>query len=272
MPIPLIERPESFVARRIRRKVRSLDGVADCAGVIMGFTRKKPSIHLRVSLRGSPGFEETHSICSTIEGAVRHIVPNSHVDIYSQSGGVEDAEAVWKAVKAIADGEPGSRGAQSIHLNRTDGRMGVDFLIIESARATDALAGHIETLVEKRFKTADPNVSEVVVHSETVSELVSSELSRCGTETRWLIEHVAGRFPELKLSGPPALQMFGDLMRVGIQVEFRGSGGTERAMKSVSDLENAIRSACPMITKVDIITGPEGRLDQNPDASPPWSG
>lgn len=253
MPIPLVERSESYIAHRIRRKIRSIDDVADCAEVSIGYTRKKPSIRLEVKLRENPTYEGTHRICSTIEGEVRHIVPNSHVDINSQSSGIDGAESVWKVVKVIGEMEPGSRGAQSIHLNEIGGGLGVDFLLVTNARVTGRHLGHTKEHLEKKIKEAEARVQEVVLHCEDLRELVMDEMSGSGTEARWLVEHVVGRFPELKLLGLPAVQKLGDQTSVRVKVAFTGGGGEEKALESISNLEGAIKTAYPAITKIDVI-------------------
>jgi hypothetical protein len=259
MPIPLVERSESYVARRIRRRVRSLDDVADCAEVSIGYTRKKPSIHLEVILEGNPTYEKTHGICSTIEGVVRHVVPNSHVEINSQSSGIDDAGSIWKVAKEIAETEPGSRGAQSIHLNKVDGGLGVDFLLVANARATGRHLGRTKVDVEKKLKGAEARVQEVVIHSEALPELILSERSGSGTELRWLVEHIVGRFPELKLLRPPAVQRLGDQASVSVRVAFTGSDAEEKAEESIANLEGAIKSAYPAITNIDIVESGAGR-------------
>src|ERR1700758_383825 len=103
MPIPVVERSEREVANKIRRKVRSLAGVAECREVTMGFTRKKPNIHSHVLLRGNPSFEQTHPICSMIDREVRILVPNARVVIHSEPDAAGDTSDIWKIVKRIAD-------------------------------------------------------------------------------------------------------------------------------------------------------------------------
>jgi hypothetical protein len=270
MPIPLVERSESYVSHRVKRRVRSLDEVADCTDISIGYTRKKPSIHLEVTLEGNPSYEKTHGICSTIEEAVRHVVPNSHIDIYSQSSEIDDAGSTWKVAKEIAEGEPGSRGAQSIHLSKIDGGLGIDFLLVENARATGRHLGRTRADVEKKLKDAEARVQEVVMHSETLPELISSERSGFGTELRWMVEHVVGRFPELKLVRPPTVRKFGDQAGVTIRVAFAGSGGEEKAEESISNLEGAIRGVYPAITEIDIIeSGAHRRFNVGSEASNP---
>ena len=252
MPIPLVERSESYIAHRIRRRIRSLGEVADCAEVLIGYTRKKPSIRLEVKLKGNPAFEGTHRICSTIEDEVRRLVSNSHIDISSQSSGVSGAESVWKAVRDIGEIEPGSRGTQNIHLNENDAGLGVDFLFVRSAR-TSGRHGGTEAQVEQKIRAAVPRVREVAIHFETLPELISSEMSGSGTEARFLVEHVVKQFPELKLLRPPAIQKLGAQTSVDVRVAFTGRGRTESAVESISNLESAIKKAYPAITKVDVI-------------------
>jgi len=253
MPIPLVERSESYIAHRVRRRVKSFKEVADCAEVSIGYTRKKPSIHLDVTLKRNPTYEETHRVCSTIEDEVRHIVPNSHVDINSQPSGMDGARSVWKIVKELTETESGSRGTQNIHLSEVGEGLGVDFLFVTSARATGRHVGRIEAQLEEKLKTVEPRVKEVVVHCEMLPELVSNERSGSGTEARWLVEHVARRFPELKLLRPPAIQKLGDQTSVGVRVAFIGSGKAKSAMDSISNLEGAIRAAYPAITRIDVL-------------------
>ena len=144
MPIPLVERSESYIANRIRIRVGSLSDVAACAEVSIGYTRKKPSIHLEVKLRGNPTSEETHRVCSMIEDRVRYLVPNSHVDINSQSVGIDDLGLVWSVVRELAEEEPGSRGAQNIHLSGVGGGLGVDCLLVASTRVAGRHLGPAE--------------------------------------------------------------------------------------------------------------------------------
>jgi divalent metal cation (Fe/Co/Zn/Cd) transporter len=222
----------------------------------MGFTRKKPNIRLEVRLKGNPTHEETHRICSRIEGEVRHVVPNSRVDVNSASVELEDEEGLWSTVKAIAEKEPGSRGAQNIHLHEIDGKLGVDFLLPVSARMTGARARPAEAEVEKKLRAADSRIIDVVIHNESVSELVMSELSGQGTETRCLIEHVVQRFPNLNPLQPPSIRKLGDEVQVGLRVASPGVAGKESTGKSVSDLRDAIKKAYPAVTVVEILEEP----------------
>jgi hypothetical protein len=258
MPIPLYERSERENARRIRRKVKALRGVVDCNEISMSFTREKPRIQLHVTLKEHSGYEETHAICSAIDRQVRHMAPGAHVTIRSETSGLKDnGEAVLKIVKGILEGQPGSRGAQNIHLIALDGKIGVDLILLWTyTRAAPSRSCAAEMEVTKKLKAADPRISEVVIHKESLSELVLAERSGHGTEARCYIEHVANRFPDLRLLGPPVIRIIGDQLHVRIRVVPSASIGQERRNEISSKLSAAIKNGYHAITKVVIIGGP----------------
>jgi hypothetical protein len=68
---------------------------------------------------------------------------------------------------------------------------------------------------------------------------------------------VAGRFPDLRLLGPPAVRRLGDQIRVGVRVASAEKSGTEGALRAVSDLKGAIKNAYPEITRISIVEEPE---------------
>lgn len=223
----------------------------------MGFTRKKLRIQLHVTLEGNPSYEETHVICSTIDRQVRRTVPNADVAIDSETSALkQNVEALWKIVKRIAEGEPGSRGAQNIHVNEVNGKVGVDFLLLESDKQTARkLLSRSETEVGKKLKAADSHISEVVIHRESISELVLSETSAHGTEARCYIEHVAKHFPSLGLLAPPVIRAIGDQLHVRIRVVPAATIGPGGANEVASKFRAAIKNGYHAITKVDIIEG-----------------
>lgn len=244
------------MAHRIRRKVEALRGVEECHDVSMSFTRKKPRIQLHVTLEGNPSYEETHVICSTIDRQVRRTVPNARVAIGSETSALKtNDEALWKIVKQIAEGEPGSRGAQNIHLNGVNGKVGVDFLLLEADTQTARkLLSPNETEVGQKLKAADSRISEVVIHRESISNLVLDEKSGHGTEARCYIEHVAKHFPSLRLLDPPVIRAIGDQLHVRIRVAHATMIGPEGA-DEVAKFGTAVKNGYHAITKVDIIEG-----------------
>jgi len=255
MPIPLFERSGREVADRIRRSVKALSGVVDCNQVSMGFIREKPPIQLHVTLRENLGYEETHVTCSMIDRRIRHMVPDSRVTIRSETIGLNDnGDAILKIVKGIVEGEPGSRGAQNIHLIGLNGKIGVDLVLLEAGtRATPSHPSRAEIEVGKKLKAADSRISEVVIHRVSPHELVVDERSGHGTEARSYIEHVVNRFPTLRLLSPPVIRRVGNQLHVRIRVVPSASIGQEGRNEIGSKLMAAIKKGYQAITKVEMI-------------------
>ena len=253
MPLPLVEPSEREAIRVIKRRIQGLPEVADCKEVTMGFTRKKPNIHMHAMLKGNPTYQETHRTCSRIESEVRRLVPNARVVIHSEPWGVEEGERVWKIVKKVAEAEPGSRGVQNIHLKRLEGKLGVDFHLQIGSLLSGQEAADLETRLEKKLKEADPRISEVVIHHTTLSQLVSNEQTGEGTEVRWYVEHVAKSFPEVKQVRPPMIRKFGDQLEVALRVTLIPSTGTEKATEIASRLGTAIKKGYPAIARAEVV-------------------
>lgn len=253
MPIPIVERSEREMAQKIRRRIKSLDMVADCKEVTLGFTRKKPNIHSHVLLRGGPSFEETHTICYGIDREVRGLVPNARVVIHSTQGMADDGRDIWKIVKRTAEEEPGSRGVQNIHLKKTDGNLGVDFHLQVSTLVTGNEANQLEARTTQNLKAADPRISEVVLHRNTVSDLVSGERWGHGTELRSYLEHVSKRFPDIMWLGPPTIWPMSDGLHLAARVAFKPGFGDAKTTQIRSEFAAAIRRGYPVIALADII-------------------
>jgi len=253
MPIPLVERSDRELARKVRRTVQSLREVATCKEVTVGFTRKKPSIHFHVLLQGNPSFEDAHKICSRIDREVRYLVPNARVTIHSESSGTDKTKDVWKIVKRVGDAEPGSRGVQNIHLRKIDGTLGVDFSLQVSTLLTGKKAYEFESRISQKLRAADPRISEVVVHQESVPYLVFSEQWGHGTEMRAYVEHVSKRFPEIVWLGPPVIRRMTDGLYLADRVAFTPGTSADRVSQIRSELGAAIKNGYPGIAKTEII-------------------
>lgn len=228
----------------------------------MTFPRKKPHVHVHVSLKGHPDFEGIHRVSATIDHQVRQVVPYARVSIRSDPAeGGEEAGRIWQLVKKIAEDEPGSRGAHNIHVQNFGGKLGVDFHLEVAAGMSVRQAHEVATRIEKKLKAANPKLSEVVVHQETVSDLTSNERSGHGAELRWYIEHVAKQFPDLKLAGPPTIRELGNhQLHVIIRGAFNPDLSLEKASQAASKLDATIRQGFPTIARVDITKEPaEGR-------------
>ena len=253
MPIPLVERSERETARTIKRRIASLDEVAECEEVTMGFTRKKPNIHFHVVLRGNPNFEDTHIICSKIDREVRKLVANARVVIHSEPAGTKDTTEVWKLVKKIADSEPGSRGVQNIHLKKAGGNLGVDIKLQVGERVAKDQADEIERRVVQKLRSADPRILEVVIHRDSVAHLVFSEQWGHGTELASYVEHLAKRFPELAWVGPLTSKRMTDGLHLVDRVAFRPGTTSETIARISSELGTALKNAYPEIVRAEIV-------------------
>lgn len=256
MPIPLLERSDKEMARKIRRKIESIEEVAECKEVTTGFTRKKPSIHFHVVLRGNPTFEETHRICAQVDREVRSLVPNARVIIHSESQNAGQTTELWKLVKRTADAMPGSRGVQNIHIGKNDGSMRVDFNLQVSKPLPGKKSDDLDSEVTLKLKTEDPRITEVVIHKESVSNVVLAEQLGHGTELRSFIEHVAKRYPELVWLSPPMVRKMNDGLYLVDRVAFAQGTTKERASQIATELGDAIRGGIPSITRADIIQEP----------------
>ncbi len=244
--------------RLIRRRIRGLDDVKDCVDINLTHTRKKPHIFVHVLLNDNPAYDQIHRIASVIESEVRSVVVNSRVVVRSEPDDFDGHKDIWSLVRKVADQEPGSRGAHNIHVQKLKGkRIGVDFHLEVSAGMTTKEARQLSLRIENKIKAADANISEVVIHEESVSELISSERSRHGTEIRWYLEHVAKNFPELTIVQAPAIRhMESGSLHVTIKVAFDPGISQEAVNKITSSFEAAIKSGYPAIERVDIVQEP----------------
>lgn len=253
MPIPLLERSDRELAHRIQRRVRTHPDVIDCRDVKIGFTRKKPNIHFHVLFKQNHTFEETHSICAGIEMDVRRLVPNARLVIHSKPNGTDEALEVWKLVKSIAEGEPGSRGVHNIHLRDLDGKLGVDLRFQLSSLLTGKPAQDLEAHLGTKLKGADARISEATVHQESVSNLVLNEQTGQGAELTSYIEHVAKHFPEVIWLSPPTIRKMSDGLHVVDRVALMPGISGAKITEVTSKFGEAIKSGYPAIAKTDII-------------------
>jgi hypothetical protein len=262
MPIPLLERSDKEMASKIKRKVESLEEVAHCNEVIVGFTRKKPNIHFHVILRGNPNFEETHKICYGIDKTVRSLVPNSRVVIHSESSETKTGKDVWKIVKKIGEAQPGSRGVQNIHLRNVEGNLGVDFNLQVIPAAKGKPAEELRTRIVQELKAAEPRIADVVIHLRSVSYIIFSEQWGHGNELGFYVEHVAKRFPDIVWLGPPIIRRIGDELHLVDRVGFSPGIPDQKVNQITSEFGNAIRNGYPAIARAEIIhqPGPIGEM------------
>jgi divalent metal cation (Fe/Co/Zn/Cd) transporter len=215
----------------------------------MSSTRKKPRIFLHVQLKGNPEYEAIHRICSTIEILVRSIVPNARIAIRSETAarGLDD---IWSTVKKIAEEESQSRGAHNIHVKTEGEKLGVDFVLQVSAGLNAKQAHEVSSRVERRVMESHLKIGRVIIHEESVSELVSSELSGHGTEIKLYVEHVVARFPELQLIQKPVIRWVGESFYVSLAATSKPEISMQRINEVASQLESALKQGYASIQRV----------------------
>lgn len=251
MPIPIVERSEHELARIITRRVRDAQGVQSCRWVRVDMTGKKPIVTVLVWLAPQTGSEGSHKVSLEIERQVKDVIPNSRVLIRTEPMG-EDRDVIWKLVKDTADSVPGSRGAHNIHIFKSNGSLGVDFHLEVSANMTVKQAAKVGEQIEKKLKAANPTITSVMIHQESVSDLVSSEMSGAGTEIRWYIEHVGKRYPEIRSIEKPIVRLAGDKLYVVVKCKFDPNISMQKVDEICSSFETAVKVGVPEILHIDI--------------------
>lgn len=240
----------------IRKKVNDIKGVKACVQIQVGPLRKKPHVHLHVWVDKNLSYEELHNVASHIEREVRNVVPDARVAIRTEPRGT-DYYDLWKMVKDIASREPGSRGAHNIHVRELNGTIGLDFHLEVSAGITVKKAHEIALQIEKKLKSANPKISEVIIHEESISDLVFSEKTATGTHIRSYIEHMIKQFPEITIIHKPRiLKIKEDKLHIVIRCTFDPSLSIERAAELTSKLEKRIRAGDTRIDRIDITEEP----------------
>jgi divalent metal cation (Fe/Co/Zn/Cd) transporter len=255
LPIPLVERSEKEIARAIKKRVETLTDVKDCHHVTVRVTGKRCDVDLHVSVDINLKFEDVHRIASKVEREVRHILPKSRVTVQTDPQG-HHRDDIRTLVKEIADGVPGSRGVHNVHLQRIDEKVCLDFHLEVSANMTVKHADEISKEIEKRLKAANPQISEITIHMESASDLISRELRGGGTEFKWFIEHAAKRFPEIKKVRGIRARRIGDRLHLALHCYFGPNLTMKQAHDASTKLENAIKAAYPMIDRIDIHEDP----------------
>ncbi|MCX6821154.1 MAG: hypothetical protein NTW30_00075 [Candidatus Aenigmarchaeota archaeon] len=251
MPFPLIERSEKEMADIIKKRVEAIKDVRDCHEVGVHITGKRFYVEMHVLLDSNLRLEDAHKITLDIEREIDSILPNARVTVHTepfQSG----RKSIWKVIKEIAEGVPGSRGVHNIHIQKIDGKLYVDLHLEVSANMTVKQAHDISHQIEKKIKAAKLNISEVTVHVESALEEISRELSGVETEIEPYIEDVAKRFPEIKCVHGIRIRKIGDNLHVVFRCHFDSNINMKKVHEISSKLESTIKSAYPNITRIDI--------------------
>jgi divalent metal cation (Fe/Co/Zn/Cd) transporter len=251
MPIPFFERSQSELSRMIERKVRLIRNVQSVRRVRVDMTGKKPVVVVVVWIDSKSSYEDTHKVALKIENEVKDILPNSRVLIRTEPAG-SDRDHIWKLIKETAETVPGSRGAHNVHIRKVNGKLGVDFHLEVSANLTIKQASRISEQIERKLKETDPNIAEVLIHEESVEDLVDSERSGAGTEIRWYIEHVKKRFPEIKEMGKPEIRRAGEKLYVVMKCRFNPDISLKEADEIIGRFEASVKAAVPEVAMIQV--------------------
>ncbi len=98
-------------------------------------TGKRIYVEVHVLLDNNLTFEEAHRIASKVESEVHSAIPSARTTVHTEPVG-DSQENVWTLVKEVAEGAPGSRGVHDIHIQKLDGKLGVDLHLEVSANIT----------------------------------------------------------------------------------------------------------------------------------------
>jgi divalent metal cation (Fe/Co/Zn/Cd) transporter len=251
MPLPLIERSAKQIEEKIRRRIKAIKDVKGIRHVTVRLSAKRLDVDIHVFLDNALKSEDMHNVALRIETLVRGDYPNARVSIDTEPVGAGQ-DGVWKAVKDAAEEAAGSRGSHSIHIQRIDGRLYVDFHLEVSANMTVKQAHDVAEQVEGKIRAVKPEISEITVHIESASGRISRELTGGETELESYIEHVAKHFPEIKSVSGISVRKAGNGIHVALRCRFEPELGIKKAHEISSKFEKALRTSYPKITRIDV--------------------
>jgi len=256
LPLPLVERSEKEIADTISKKVKAMKDVKSCDHLSVRMTGKRLYVEMNVSLDRSLSFVDAHKIALNIEREVKTAAPNARVVIRTEPYQGK-AENIWELVKTTAESVPGSRGVHNIHIQEIKGKLFVDLHLEVSANMTVEQAHDTAEAVERKIKAANPKISEVIVHAESASDLISRELTGVETELESYIEDVARGIPEIKRVHGIEIRKAGDSLHVVLRCHFDRGLTMAKAHDVSNRLERTIRSTYPNITRIDVHEEPD---------------
>lgn len=251
MPLPLVERSKEEIADIIRKKVETIKDVRAISQLNVRASGKRVEASMLLLLDSNLELEQAHKIALNVERAVKGEFPDARVTIHTEPVG-NGRESVWKLVKEIAEGTPGSRGVHNIHIQRIGKELCIDLHLEVSANMTVKQAHEVADQVEKKIRDAYPSIGEVTVHIESASERISRELAGVETELESYIEHLAENFPEIKSISSVKIRRFGKVTHLVLQCQFDPDLSIQKAHEVSSRLEKEIRDTYPKITRIDI--------------------
>jgi len=251
LPIPLVQPSEKETAETIRRRVEAIKDVKSCRSVSVQMTGKKPDVEMSIELDNSLEFEDVHKIISKVERETKNVLPDARVTVQTEPLGLYHGD-LWKLVKDVAEKVPGTRDVHNIHVQDINGKLCLDLHLEVSANMTVKQAHDVASQVERSLKAANPKISEITVHLESASDIISRELGRNETELKFSIEHIVERFPEIKAVHGIRTRKLDDDIHVVLRCHFDPNLSIGQAHEITKKIESAIRDEYPNIQRIDI--------------------
>jgi divalent metal cation (Fe/Co/Zn/Cd) transporter len=252
LPIPLLERSSKELASQITTEIEGIPEVKGSRQVSVRMTGKRLDISAHVLLDSSLTFEEVNRIVSVIERAIRRKVQRyARITVETEPIG-HSRTGIATLVAEIAEKVPGSRGVHNVHIQKIAGKLCVDLRVEVSANIKVKQAHEIANEVERRLKAVDPNISEVTVHMESASDLISRELEGRGSELRWYVEHAAKRFPEIKAVHGVRIRRSRSNLYVLLHCRFDPDMSIKQAKDISLKLAKTVKTAYPMVDEFEV--------------------
>ncbi|MGA2971447.1 MAG: cation transporter dimerization domain-containing protein [Candidatus Bathyarchaeia archaeon] len=253
MPIPLLERSSKEISRTIKSSIEELPEVKGVRHVSVRMTGKRLDITAHILLDNTLRFEDIHRIVSSVEHQVRSKVQRiARITVQTEPVG-HARIGLASLVSEIAENVPGSRGVHNVYIQKINGKVCVDLRLEVSANIAVKQAHEISKEVERRLKAANAHVSEVTIHLESASDLVSRELEGHGTELRWYIEHAAKKFPEIKAIHGVKIRRSGNTLRAVLRCRFDPTMSVKQAHDTSLKLEKTVKSAYPVLDDLEVV-------------------
>jgi divalent metal cation (Fe/Co/Zn/Cd) transporter len=225
--------------------------VKGCHQVDVRMTGKRFEVNMHLSLDRNLKFEEVHGIASNIEREVQRTLPHARVTIQTEPIG-DNSQGLGRVVKEIAESVPGSRGVHDIHIQKIAGKLCVDLHLEVSANMTVKQAHDVSDQIENKLRSAKLNISEITIHVESASDMITRELKGNGTELKWYVEHAVKRFPEIKAIHGVRIRRVGDKKHLVLSCHFDPGITVEHAHEVSDKLENIIKGAYPDVERIDV--------------------
>jgi divalent metal cation (Fe/Co/Zn/Cd) transporter len=246
-----VERSQEEIERRIKKQIESMKDVRGCHEVRARIIGKRMEISAHVLLDSSLRFDQVHKIVSDIESEVRKKVWRfARITIQTEPIG-DSSYDMGKLVKNVAESVPGSRGVHDVHIQRIAGKLCVDLHLEVSANLTVKEAHDVADQIEKKLRS-ETDITEVTIHIESASDLITRELKGDTRKLRWYVEDAVKGFPEIKTVHGVEIRKLEDRTHVVLSCHFDPNVTVKQAHDVTDKLENMIRSAYPDVDRIDI--------------------